>query len=61
MNLVVGWADVCDVFLTVLEDDDDDTCARCHVLNVRLFDAPYEMGASEKASTFFAIVNLANE
>ena len=61
MTLAMGWADVCGVFLTVLEDDVDDIFLQYHVLNVRLFDAPYETGASEKASTFFAIVNLANE
>ena len=51
MTLAMGWADVCGVFLTVLEDDVDDIFLQYHVLNVRLFDAPCETEASGK--TYF--------
>ena len=52
MTLAMGWADVCGVFLMVLEDDVDDIFLQYHVLNVRLFDAPCETEALGKAFTF---------
>ena len=51
MTLATGWAGVCGVFLTVLEDYGDDIFLRYHALNVRLCDAPCETGALGKTST----------